>query len=528
MKRNLPVTQQEQVYADNSNILSRTDLKGRITYVNEDFEKISGFDSEELIGQSHNIVRHPDMPPAAFADLWQTVQSGESWMGVVKNRCKNGDHYWVDAFVTPVSRGGEVKEFQSVRSKPTPEVVARAEALYDRLADGKTPRSLNKRSWPLLWKISALSTLLPLLAAAIFLLTESPLIQGCLLLLLTVLAAAVGWKLLEPLDKVVKQSRKISDSRLARYVYTGRHDEAGQLQLALKMASSETAALIGSVADTSKVLDGNVASMSSSVEHSRNGAEQQFAETDTVASAVNEMSSSIQDVAANALQASDAAGDGREQVEQGKREVDLSVDEIGYLKTELDAAGKVIAAVEENSNSIATIVDVIQDIAEQTNLLALNAAIEAARAGDSGRGFAVVADEVRTLATRTRNSTEEINEMISRLQKASAKAVAAMEAGTERADKCLAQGTQAVDSLNRINQAIQIISDMNTQIAAAVEQQSTVAEEINRSVVSIRTMSEDSLEDVESSARASMEMGVMSSSLRELSGHFWEANINRH
>ena len=139
MKKNYPVTQKEVPVSASANILSTTDTKGRITYVNQDFLEISGFEEEELIGKAHNVVRHPDMPPAAFEDLWRTIQSGRSWMGIVKNRCKNGDHYWVNAYVTPVFKDGQIVEYQSVRSQATREQIARAEKLYAALNAGKPP-----------------------------------------------------------------------------------------------------------------------------------------------------------------------------------------------------------------------------------------------------------------------------------------------------------------------------------------------------------------------------------------------------
>jgi len=130
MRMNLPVTGRDVSISDTAVILSTTDLNGDITYVNPDFIKISGFEKSELLGQHHNIVRHPDMPAEAFADLWSSVRGGNSWMGMVKNRCKNGDHYWVSAFVTPISRNGRVIKYQSVRTKPAPAQIAAAEQLY--------------------------------------------------------------------------------------------------------------------------------------------------------------------------------------------------------------------------------------------------------------------------------------------------------------------------------------------------------------------------------------------------------------
>ncbi|MCU7890481.1 MAG: PAS domain-containing protein [Candidatus Thiodiazotropha sp. (ex Ustalcina ferruginea)] len=137
MKNNQPVTNVNKDFQADANILSTTDLKGAITYVNPDFLKISGFTKEELIGKNHNVVRHPDMPPAAFENLWGDIKADKPWMGIVKNRCKNGDHYWVDAYVMPIQKNGTTIEYQSVRYKPDPDYVKRAEPLYNRLHEGK-------------------------------------------------------------------------------------------------------------------------------------------------------------------------------------------------------------------------------------------------------------------------------------------------------------------------------------------------------------------------------------------------------
>ncbi|HEC18817.1 MAG TPA: PAS domain-containing protein, partial [Gammaproteobacteria bacterium] len=137
MKKNLPVTGKEKSYSDHIKIISTTTPKGILDSINEDFIYTSGFSEEELLGKSHNVVRHPDMPPAAFDDLWKTIKAGKPWMGIVKNRCKNGDHYWVDAYVTPIFQGGEITGYQSVRVKPEREYVYRAEKVYKRLNAGK-------------------------------------------------------------------------------------------------------------------------------------------------------------------------------------------------------------------------------------------------------------------------------------------------------------------------------------------------------------------------------------------------------
>ncbi|MCV6609240.1 MAG: methyl-accepting chemotaxis protein [Amphritea sp.] len=521
MKTNLPVTQQEVDYDTQLNILSTTNAKGAVTYVNQDFITLSGFDEEELLGRNHNVVRHPDMPPAAFADLWSTVKSGQSWMGIVKNRCKNGDHYWVDAYVTPIERNGEIAEYQSVRRKPERVCVNRAETIYPDLMAGKSPRQIRKTpglSTQLLCAIALPGIISLLLASQLLSLSLTPLLLFAATL---IISSVTAWYLMSPYRQLARQSEAVIDNPVARYIYTGRNDDIGQIQLAMKMLRSETGGLVGRIADSAQTLTSGSAELSSAVSQSESGVRQQFAETDQVAAAVNQMSASIQEVAGNAQSSSDAAASGLSEVTQGKDVVDQSRHSIQELKQEIEQAVAIIADVEESSNSINKILDVIGEIAEQTNLLALNAAIEAARAGDAGRGFAVVADEVRMLANRTQTSTDEIREMIERLQSSTSKAVVAMQQGQQQTETCVQQNSITVSALDSIYSAIEMISNMNTQIAAAVEQQGAVADEINRSVYSIRDMSEQNLEAVEQSSMTSAQMLSVSQGFSELSSQFW-------
>lgn len=143
MRINQPVTQRERLYPEHQSLISTTDLESRITYANDEFCHIAGFNLEELQGEHHNLVRHPDMPKQAFADLWHHIRAGKSWMGPVKNRCKNGDHYWVSAFVTPIKDAqGKVVEYQSVRTAPSEEIKQRAERIYAGLRADKAPLAL--------------------------------------------------------------------------------------------------------------------------------------------------------------------------------------------------------------------------------------------------------------------------------------------------------------------------------------------------------------------------------------------------
>jgi len=522
MKKNLPVTQKEFEYEDDANIFSTTDLKGAISAVNDDFVRISGFDRSELIGKNHNVVRHPDMPPAAFEDLWNTVKAGRSWMGMVKNRRKDGDHYWVNAFVTPITENGEIVEYQSVRIKPGREEVARAEKVYRYLMQGKQPPFLRRRSLPLPGRLTAglAVALLPLAGAALMAGAAPVAVAGGVLGSLAV-GAGASWYLLRPLQGLLAEARKVVTNPITQYIYTGRTDEVGELLLALRLGQAELRGVVGRMYDSAEHLSKTSESLSATVVLSTQGVHHQYTETEQVATAINEMSASIQEVAQNAVRTSESAREADTEAHSGKDVVMQTSEVIGGLARELEQAEQVVQRLEEDTANITTVLDVIRGIAEQTNLLALNAAIEAARAGEQGRGFAVVADEVRTLATRTHDSTQEIREMIEKLQEAAHATAGAMSASRAKADESVDSSARAVSSLDAITAAVTSISDMSTQIATAVEEQSNVAEEINQSINTIHEVVEMTAETSQETQQNSDTVERLAAELKKLVGQFW-------
>ncbi|MBD9413344.1 methyl-accepting chemotaxis protein [Pseudomonas sp. PDM16] len=488
MKINLPITRHEVAVDPRANILSTTDLKGVITYVNPDFVTISGYSETELLGHSHNRVRHPDMPPAAFAELWQTLKQGRSWMGVVKNRCKNGDHYWVSAFATPVVRNGVVVEYQSVRNQAAPEMVARAEPLYAELAAGRMPRSLRPRRLSAVASLALLVGLAPPLSAGLLgLIGALPLLPAAAagIGLGVGLAGLVHWRL-RPLDELARSARSIADNPLGQLVYCGRNDSFGQIAFALRSLEAESGAMVGRIADSARQLNDNAGELAAAMDCSRGASVLQQHETEQVAGAVDQLAASVLEVARHAQLSASAAAEANQATDSGLRQVEQTRQLIAELATEVQQGNQVIQQLQTHSLEIDHVIEVIQGIAEQTNLLALNAAIEAARAGEAGRGFAVVADEVRGLATRTQQSTAQIQTLIERLQYGTAAAVEAMQRSQQQAESSVENALRTAEALAGINRQVEAISGMSLQIATAVEEQSAVGEDIQRNLEGIR------------------------------------------
>ena len=501
MKKNQTVTGREVKLKASERIVSTTDLKGRISYCNQDFINISGFTEDELIGHGHNIVRHPDMPALAFKDMWDTIKQGKPWMGIVNNRCKNGDNYWVDAYVTAVMEGQQVVGYQSVRLKPADTYVSRATKLYNTVNNGLNffdsfKSALNFKLFGKFASAAILATLVPFFVALMLGSSVSSLWPLLIAFIFFIVCSAV---IVKPYQDAAEQAKQLYDNDIAKQVYTGRNDELGQLQLTIKMLQTQQETIVWRINDATQGLDTVAQTTMDTAERTNQLMDQQNREVELVATAINEMSATVKEVAHNASLTADATQLADNEVIEGQKVVDQTTSDINALVTEVETAVGVINKLAKDSEQIGSVVDVIRGIAEQTNLLALNAAIEAARAGEQGRGFAVVADEVRTLAARTQSSTEEIQQMVATLQQSAGEAVSVMQEGQHKAELSAQQAQLAKDSLNRILDAVNTITDMSAQIATSAEEQSAVSEEITQNVVNIDTASKDTLSASEQS-----------------------------
>ncbi len=486
MRVNKPVTDREEPVRDDDRLISTTDLKGVIQSANEAFCRVAGFDENELRRKAHNIVRHPDMPEGVYQNFWDTLKSGRPWMGVIKNRCKNGDYYWVNGYVSPVYHQGEHVGYQSVRSRATPAQKVRAERLYARMRKGApaVPWWARVGTRGRLAAMAIASALAGALAGGVAA-SRGAAVGSLAVAVVAVFAWGLAWFATRRLARASELAREVFDNPVGEYTYGGGHDVAAQVELALAMQRSQLDAMQTRMNDLSMPLQESAQATESAASEARSALDGQRGETEQVATAMNEMSATVQEVSRNTADAASSASAAVDEAGSGRAVIEKTGSAMSRLADEVEEAAGVVEQLKTDTEAIRKVLDVIQGISEQTNLLALNAAIEAARAGDTGRGFAVVAEEVRALSKRVSDSTGEIAEMIERLEGGVGQAATVMARSRDSATNVAQGAEEAQDAIRRTEERVREISDMNTRIASAAEQQSATAEEVNRSILGV-------------------------------------------
>ena len=499
MRSNMPVTNDEYVLPDGEVIISRTDIKGRVTYVNESFVQSSGFSREEVMGKAHNIVRHPDMPPVAFEDLWNTIKEGEPWSALVKNRRKDGGFYWVRANVTPMVENGQISGYMSVRTKPGRAEVAAAEELYRKMREGQALGimlkggeirrlgvlgmlqglgriSLTARS---LWAAGGFAVLYAAIGALALAApdkgrTAIALLGGLGALLSILWGLRLTSRLSTPIAEAIAVARRAAGGDAAL-----QFPEKGDPELVhlFRMLDQMNGKMVGVLKDVhtsmSTVNDAAGEIAAGNLDLSRR-TEEQAASLEETASSMEELTSTVKQNAENARQANRLAlGASSVAVKGGK------------------VVGNVVgtmSSINESSRKIVDIISVIDGIAFQTNILALNAAVEAARAGEQGRGFAVVATEVRNLAQRSAAAAKEIKTLIG-------DSVEKVGVGTKLVD-------DAGKTMEEIVASVKRVTDIMSEITSASEEQSQGIEQVNQAITHMDQVTQQNAGLVEEAAAA--------------------------
>ncbi|WP_317419668.1 MULTISPECIES: PAS domain-containing methyl-accepting chemotaxis protein [unclassified Morganella (in: enterobacteria)] len=493
MKNNMPVTQHEYSLNDNAILMSTTDTQSHITYANSAFITASGFEEEQLTGQPHNIIRHPDMPPAAFADMWYTLQQGDSWTGIIKNRCRNGDHYWVRANVTPVWHDKKLTGYISVRTVPSRDEIKKSASLYSRLKNNKLNgyrlfkgviirkgklAFLSLMKWlPVGKRINYSLLSVMLLTLALLFSPLNPFIQAGGVVTLFILLSLY----------LLSQMKKVVSGRKPAPVHMDRVDEIGLL---MRMVNQSGLNLNSLVDDVSTQVAGIKAinqrvSQETTALHTRS--EEASAHLQQTAVAIEEISSAVQQTAESVYLTMNIAGNASNSATQSNETMQKTID--------------MMHTISADNNHIVDIIGVIDRIAFQTNILALNASVEAARAGDAGRGFSVVAAEVRNLALHSASAAKEIKTLIE-------KNAANVRTGVTIAEQTETQlGEMVTDVLK--------MSSMINEIGLATKEQTQALELINESVARIGTMTGNNTEMVNNVTGATSELTRRASRLQQ-------------
>ena len=531
MKINPPVTNSEYPFPRGETIVSKTDLKGLITYANDTFIKMCGYSREELLGHSHNIIRHPDMPPEVFADLWSTINSGLPWQGIVKNRRKNGDYYWVKALVVPVRDKNKTIGYMSVRTEPSEDEKRYTSAHYDAVknkqsrlkslspADLISRFSFNARyalfvSWMVMLAVAAGLAGLQGLTALTALIIAMSLIS----------AAGSFWfmsaTVANPLEEAIGFFDQIAQGNLGNEIPVNRPDEVGRVLAGLAVAQTHMRVMIDEIRISTEEVENRCEQLEQQVGRVTELSRNQTERITQVSAAMGILSSSVTQVAQTAETSADSARTTLDVVNEGNQRMTRSIEATDQVVAAVQASGDDINKLCDSINQIGTMTRIVKEIADQTNLLALNAAIEAARAGEQGRGFAVVADEVRKLAERTAATTADIDRMVDSIQTTTRTTVATMNNAVQQVQQGRDFIEQTHENFTQITALSQNVTEKSSGIAESAREQSAATEEVARNTEQISRLIEENSASFAQVSCAVQDLRLTAGKLHDVVAHF--------
>lgn len=512
MRVNLPISTQEYAFPKGQTLVSTTDLKGRILYCNPMFIEVSGYEKEELLGQPHNIVRHPDMPEEAYRDMWETIASGNPWSAPVKNRRKDGTFYWVMANVTPLMQGDQPTGYMSVRTEATRDQIQAADQLYRQMQAEKQAGTLvhvlregqivKNTLWGRMARAVQLGPLGKIMLCTLLLVFAS---WGAALLgghTMTVAAGAawLGVVLLAlgmavylhratvaPLSQMLRWANRMAAGDLTQKIAASRSDTVGQLQKALAQLNVNLLSIVRDARQESEHMQVSTREIAQGNQDLSERTEAQASNLEQTAASMEEITGTVKQTAESARQATVLATQATQVAERSSEAVD------GVAST--------MKQIQTASGRISEITQLIDSIAFQTNILALNAAVEAARAGEQGRGFAVVASEVRSLSHRTLSAAKEIRQLIDD----SATKVSEGHAKTDAAQKTM---TESLELVRRVNTLI-------GEIHSASNEQLSGISQVNAAVAQLDTITQQNAALVEENAASAMQLNGQAQTMTE-------------
>ena len=498
MKINTPVTQNEVPVPLNTYLVSQTDQKGVITDVNEAFIDVSGFSREELLGKSHNIVRHPDMPPVVFKDMWQALKEQIPWRGIVKNRCKNGDYYWVRAAVVPIGKEGKIIGYMSVRRAATRQEIQEASALNASLRDGKTPFHSVPRKMKIETKFHFLlamqGILILLLSAEALDIPAPPWFTLASVASALSVSAYLAWLLQKrvwsALGRVHERLTQIARGDLTQRYPIVPADATGKVENELTTLQTCWLVQVDLIRRALCDAEQNLHHVENQTNMMRSYLNDECERITASAAATEEFCQAVAEVAASAEVSAESASRSEAHLKDCLHGMTHGMQVVEAVEKTVDTSHQLIVELNEAASHISRITGTIRNIAEQTNLLALNASIEAARAGESGRGFAVVADEVRKLAEGTGASTIEIGGALENIRALAAQVVTAMDEASQAARKSTVVLRQGVAELDKVSLTSHESQRWADSIANASQEQSASGNEVAKNMEQIALLAE--------------------------------------